>query len=306
MDILNGVVVSVLALVTASLAVTVYRLWTVNSRMRDELAVNSNRIEQAVTEVSVQVAELATAEAEHRRRTKQRFKDLEDSVTGVVERSASAAKSRTNLAYAKLEDLMALYRDIDPDRGLPLMHDWAAGPDLVRYLYNQVVDHKRSRVLECGSGTSTVILAYAMRALGSGHVVALEHDPHFAGLTRAMLVERGLSQWAEVVDAPLSDVAIEGETWRWYDPAAIPGGGIDLLVVDGPPGKTGPQARYPALPLLAERLSPGAAVVLDDARRGEEQSIGRRWKDEFDGFASSFISHDHGTFVLTRNADDED
>ncbi|THV38640.1 class I SAM-dependent methyltransferase [Glycomyces buryatensis] len=211
----------------------------------------------------------------------------------------------SQVVYTEVEDLMALYRDIGPEQALPRMHGWAAGPDLARFLYLEVVERGRSAVLECGSGSTTVILAYACRAVGKGRVFALEHNPRFASATRKMLEERGLSEWAEVVDAPLTEVSVGGGTQLWYDPAVIPDQSFDLVLVDGPPGSVGPQARYPAVPLLVDRLTEDAMVVLDDARRTDERDIGERWAAEHDGFGLEWFTHDHGTLVLRNNADDE-
>ena len=64
---------------------------------------------------------------------------------------------------------------------------------------------------------------------------------------------------------------------QWYDDAvvaagldaALQGDLIDLLLVDGPPAYAVGHglARYPALPVLRDRLAPGATVVLDDVER---------------------------------------
>ena len=64
--------------------------------------------------------------------------------------------------------------------------------------------------------------------------------------------------------------------------------GIDLVFVDGPPGTTGPLARYPALPVLRDRCAPGARFILDDAARPDERTIINRWTRE------------HGATVVDR------
>jgi hypothetical protein len=87
-------------------------------------------------------------------------------------------------------------------------------------------------------------------------------------------VDERLDAFATVVDAPLVDA--------WYDPAALDGlpeRGVELLIVDGPPAARG--SRYPALPLLADRLAPGAAILLDDTDREGERKAVERWSDEF-------------------------
>ena len=78
-----------------------------------------------------------------------------------------------------------------------------------------------------------------------------------------------------------------GTTRPRYDAgldAAIGSDVIDLLVVDGPPAfAVGfAHARYPALPVLRDRLAPGATVVLDDVERPGEQEVLRRWEGEYD------------------------
>ena len=53
--------------------------------------------------------------------------------------------------------------------------------------------------------------------------------------------------------------------------------GFDLVVVDGPYGKTTPFARYSALPFLKNKLADNFAVFLDDSSRIEEREIANEW-----------------------------
>ncbi len=65
--------------------------------------------------------------------------------------------------------------------------------------------------------------------------------------------------------------------------AELPDGGVDLLFVDGPPAtpeRAVERSRYPALPLLANRLARGARVLLDDAERAGERWVLKRWERE--------------------------
>lgn len=216
------------------------------------------------------------------------------------QRQLTVDQLRTSLRYqfAQLEALAALYYGVSPDRALPVTRGWAASPDLLWYLYRTVRRRRPRLVLECGSGVSTLVLAYGLRAVAAGRVVALEHDPRHAELTRALLREHGLSQWGQVRTAPLVDLSLAGQSWRWYDPAALPAGPVDLVFVDGPPGDTGPQARYPAVPLLRDRLAPDALVVLDDHHRSDEREVVQRWLHELPGWVADALPHEKGTAVL--------
>lgn len=154
---------------------------------------------------------------------------------------------------------------------------WALRPEGLALL-ERLVGEGRSTVVECGSGLSTVTIARALGGIDAGHVHSLEHIPAWADATRTALADQDLAEFANVIDAPLVD--------GWYDPAALdhlPERGIDLLLVDGPPAG-GPgihQSRYRALPALADRLAPNAAVVLDDADRDGERRVLDRWLAEY-------------------------
>ena len=51
-----------------------------------------------------------------------------------------------------------------------------------------------------------------------------------------------------------------------------------LVIVDGPPATTGPQARYPAIEWLLTALPDcSAEVILDDYARPDEKAIVQRW-----------------------------
>jgi len=122
---------------------------------------------------------------------------------------------------------------------------------------------------------------------------------------RQLLEERGLSNWATVVDAPLSPMEVDAMTFKWYDPAsirdvlALPK--VDALIVDGPKGDTGPLARYPAVPMLKERLGADFMVVLDDGHRTDEKEIARLWGERY-GIGMSLRDTSRGQWECVRSS----
>lgn len=143
---------------------------------------------------------------------------------------------------------------------------------------NEIVHGRRERVVECGSGVSTVLLARLLRDRGAGSVVAIEHDADWAGLVEELLQREGLGDVARVVHAPL-----EGEP-LWYARSALDAtpGEIDLLLVDGPPAD-GPGEglrRAPALGAFEPRLAERATVILDDVQRPGEREVFAGWEAE--------------------------
>ena len=216
------------------------------------------------------------------------------------ELAAHETQAQLRSEFAQTEALLALYHDIRPEAAFPATRSWVASPDLLRHLYDHVNTARPRLVLECGSGLSTVIMAYAIRRAGhDGRIVALEHLERFAERTRGMLEDHGLTDVAEVRLAPLKDVVIDGEPWPWYEPSCIPDEPIDLLFVDGPPGATREDARYPALPLVRDRLQEGSTLILDDLGREDEAHVATRWVDEHDGLEIRRLPHEKGTAVLT-------
>src|SRR5690606_39234633 len=182
---------------------------------------------------------------------------------------------------------------VEPVAPMPSSGHWALNPTELLELWS-VIERTRPRlVLELGSGTSSVWIGYALRPW-HGRLVSVEHEPEYARYSRAQLERHGLSGTAEVRDAPLRPVTVDGEVYSWYDPAAVSDlDRIDLLVVDGPPGPTGPRARYPALPLLADRLSEAATVLLDDVDRADEQAIGAACTQATEGLAQERATIGH-------------
>lgn len=201
--------------------------------------------------------------------------------------------------FRQLEALQGLYADLGLQHSLPDTRGWAASPDFLLMLARHALAEKPNIVVECSSGTSTVVLARCLQLNGAGKLYSLEHEPRYAAETRRQLARHGLSDWAVVLDAPLQAQDFVGATWPWYSTHALPAhAAIDMLAIDGPPHATRAQARYPAGPALFGRLAPGAAVFLDDASRPDEQAILRRWADEYPEMEQRQPACEKGAAVL--------
>ena len=221
-----------------------------------------------------------------------------DRVRSMGDVVSKAVSADTRETYRQIEALMALYSYTRATAGFPATRSWVASPDLLLYLHELVLRQEVELIVECGSGLSTVIMAYALRTNGRGKAVALEHLQEYGDRTNELLAQHGLSDWAEVRVVPLEPVMIENEEWPWYSVKAIPEGPVDLLFVDGPPGKLGKQARFPAAPLLIDRLSPGGLIVLDDYHRPDEREMTERWLQLYPKLVREVLRHEKGTVVL--------
>jgi predicted O-methyltransferase YrrM len=203
--------------------------------------------------------------------------------------------------YRQLEARFVLERLLEPARPLPPLRGWALSPDIAVELVERVLARQARRILETGSGVSTLLFALAIqKSGGDGQVVALEHDEQWAQHTRRLLEDHGCSDIAEVVHAPLTHVLVDEDSYDWYQPemvAAVPTE-VDLLLIDGPPASTGPRSRFPALPLLRHTLAPNARVFLDDANRDDEQAIVNDWIERYGVEMVAMHRHEKGSAEL--------
>jgi predicted O-methyltransferase YrrM len=173
---------------------------------------------------------------------------------------------------------------------------WGAGamrPAGLATVCNDIVLSGRRRIVELGSGISTVLLARLLCQRwppGGFRIAAVEHDARWAQWVTEQLDREGTGADVVVVHALLAPHPEAEGDLKWYDAAALTAGlraalrgdPIDLLLVDGPPAYAAGHglARYPALPVLHDWLAPGATVVLDDVERPGEQEVLRRWEHE--------------------------
>ncbi|NBC84486.1 MAG: class I SAM-dependent methyltransferase [Bacteroidetes bacterium] len=200
--------------------------------------------------------------------------------------------------YHQLETLVSLYTILNPRLPLPQTRYWAASPDVLEKLATLVLTKKPRCVVEAGSGISTLVTAYCLQKLGRGKVISFDHDPHYAGRNQKRLVDHGLEAFVEIIVAPVKEVEIEGETWKWYDHTKINiNQPIDLLFVDGPPRRTQKLARYPAVPLLKKHFSEDITILLDDGDRVEETTTAEMWANELN-MKAEHVATEKGAYIL--------
>ena len=211
------------------------------------------------------------------------------------------SKTLTNNGFAQVESLLYLHSRLKLRRALPRMRSFAISPDFANVLADYVLAEKPKVIVECGAGISTLVNGYLLEQLGAGHVYALEHEGDFSRQTTAEIGKHGLAAQASVIHAPLETFRLKDREWKWYASRgwnALPG--IDLLIVDGPPAFVQQHARYPALPLLLDRLNPGAALLVDDCVREDDRQTVERWVREYPGWDLEWIRTEKRAALLRR------
>jgi predicted O-methyltransferase YrrM len=196
-----------------------------------------------------------------------------------------------------------VFRALQGGAPLPVPGGWAASTDLLGELLRAIAAHRPRRVVELGSGVSTLVIAAALRANGLGRLTSIDGDEGYAAATREQLQRHGLDPWVEVRYAGLTEMAFEGVVRPWYDTRVLDDlREVELLLIDGPPTALRADIRYPALPFFWQRLTPAAIVLLDDAARPAEREIARIWQRQFPAARYEYLHLEKGALRITRTA----
>jgi hypothetical protein len=130
-------------------------------------------------------------------------------------------------------------------------------------LYNYIIKRRPQIVLEFGTGTTTIVMAHAMREIGTGRLVTVDHISKFSDETR-FAMPPDLRPYVDFLLTWTEAELIDGVTClRYHD---IPMVDPDMIFVDGPPTLIGRQ-HYP---------SSDAAHVLEKATHSVDIIIDRR------------------------------
>ncbi|WP_022927772.1 class I SAM-dependent methyltransferase [Patulibacter americanus] len=143
----------------------------------------------------------------------------------------------------------------------------------------------RRRVVELGSGTSTVLLAHPLREQGRGCALdAVEHHAGWRDRVNEMLADEHLASSARETLVPLASHPHGRDGLPGYAQGALAdvleGTPVKALIFNGPPAfEPGDAlARYPAPPAYLPKLAPDSVVVLDDVICAGEADIVDRWE----------------------------
>ena len=177
--------------------------------------------------------------------------------------------------HAELERLMAS----------ETLGGWALSAETVEYLIEKIEVYRPSAILEFGSGTSSLALAWVMTRLhgesSMPRVFSIDQSADHIEQTRAVLQRHQLVGAVRFLHAELALQTIGSRVARCYN---LPGevlerflGGVrpDLILIDGPAGETG--IRFGTVPLVSEVVDPNAVVIVDDGLRDSELDTADQW-----------------------------
>ena len=198
------------------------------------------------------------------------------------------------MSYSLLEKKLGF------EQPLPVTETWSAAPDFLILISDYCLQNKPDVIVECSSGTSSLVLSRCCQINRSGHVFSLENGEAFLSKTNDQLKDFSLSAYCDVIHAPLQETVLDDGHYQWYDITGLAEKNIDMLVIDGPPGFLQKHSRYPALPVLSDRLAEKCVIFLDDASRDDEQELVRIWLQDHAEFSYQYIDNERGCSILRR------
>lgn len=217
-----------------------------------------------------------------------------------VWRNQSLAKAENEKTFKQLSAYQSVIDYLKPRLPLPAMRSWAVSPDLAQYLIEHIDQYKPKVILEIGCGVSTLVNAYCCEKNGRGKVISIDSEAEYAKTFEEKVVRHGLGEHSDIIVSDFKNFDFSGGKWKWYDIDfdALPM--IDLLFVDAPYYHLQSNARYPALPLLADKIQPGGFVLLDDASRKDIRWVLNEWKKEFPKWKVTWIDCEKGACILQK------
>ncbi|HET6890279.1 MAG TPA: hypothetical protein VFH31_04195 [Pyrinomonadaceae bacterium] len=129
-------------------------------------------------------------------------------------------------------------------------------------------------ILECGSGLTTLVVGY-LAGKRKVETWSLEDNADWY---------RRVSNAIEKHRVPGVNLCLSPsrryDGFNWYDPplGQMPAR-FSLVICDGPPDLAS-GGRYGLLPILGNRLEPGAVILFDDAREAGQPEVLQRWRAE--------------------------
>lgn len=206
----------------------------------------------------------------------------------MADRTQRSSNRQSIEVVRQVESLLQLIPRVDTSQQrFPPSGWWALPADTLLFLSDYIRRVRPKRILEIGSGASTIWTGTFAQQIGAS-LVSLEHDSSYADRTRSLVAKYALDDTVSLYHAPLKPTQVNEELFDWYDSDVVAslGGNFDLVIVDGPPESTGEMARYPALPIVERLLSESCLIVLDDTHRESEKNILSDWVARYAGFSS--------------------
>ena len=156
---------------------------------------------------------------------------------------------------------------------------FSLNPNTILHIINDINLNSRKKVLEFGSGLSTIIMARYIKANNiTCSIYSIEDNIDWAQFIQEQLIKFGCEEVVKILVSPLKS---NYDNVLWYDESLINsfirGHRFDVVVVDGPSAKHDEKIRESSLYQVIDNLANNFFIVLDDIKRKGESKIYDNW-----------------------------
>jgi hypothetical protein len=170
---------------------------------------------------------------------------------------------------------------------------FSLNPYTIIHVLNEILINKRKRVVEFGSGISTIIISQFIKINNlDTQLLSVDNNLKWQDFISEEIKKNKSENSTTLIHAPLKNIVhdkfIFKDNSSWYDFDVISENlgtlrDVDLLIVDGPGAGTSSYIRFPALLSVKPYLSDSYCVFLDDVRRQGEREIALKWSELVEG-----------------------
>lgn len=185
---------------------------------------------------------------------------------------------------------------------------WAMDPASCRFLAGFVRALGAKKIIEFGSGFSTLMMAREIAPLENNYLLSIDSSPQYSALAKEAMESSGCQAKVEFRVAPLRP--------RFYGPRLLLSynlpeglleamGPFDLALIDAPHLDYG---RESVLYDVFRALAPGGYIILDDANREDrERAYVRTWQAAYEDAIDPILLEGigNGLGVIEKISDEE-
>jgi predicted O-methyltransferase YrrM len=182
---------------------------------------------------------------------------------------------------------------------------WAISADALAVVVRDIRARQAPRVVEFGSGVSTIAIAALLRTMGEGTLITIEHNMNYLKSVESNLATSGLKDYVELHHLPIVDfpAAPPMTACRSYDLRQLDVR-FDVALIDGPiTSEFGAATRMAPLAWCIDRLCFGASIYLDDADRAQERLVVATLRAIHPDVQTERLEAEKGLVRLTRSAE---
>ena len=158
---------------------------------------------------------------------------------------------------------------------LPLT-DWAAGPEFLCHISNEICINNRRNIVEFGSGITTIVLARLAKTNSIDlTITTIDQSPEWQNIVKQIAVRDGVDQYIKFVHNPIVPGRCENIA-EIQQRLFVKEDKFDCVIVDGP--ASGHEfTRLESVPIVKDYLCNSFVIFFHDADRDEEKQLAVDW-----------------------------